>query len=89
MTFKIREKAFIDCLLCPSSLRAFSEFPNFIKHIWELCVMKLWTVNNFPNSTGVAWIWIRISLILELDLPTNPYKSDTIIIQEKERETSQ
>ena len=38
---------------------------------------------------GVAWIFISISLILELGLPTNPHKSDTIITWEKERETSQ
>ena len=38
---------------------------------------------------GVAWIFISISLILELGLPTNPHKSDTIITREKERETSQ
>ena len=38
---------------------------------------------------GVAWIFISLSLILELGLPTNPHKSDTIITREKERETSQ
>lgn len=74
-----------------------SEFPIYIIRIYLFLPnifvgYMLWNskeFNNFPNASGVAWIWIGISPILEFGLPTNSHKSDTIIVQEKERETSQ
>lgn len=44
--------------------------------------------SDFPDASGVAWIWIRVRVILELGVPTNLHKSGAIINQGKERETS-
>lgn len=38
-------------------------------------------IRTFPNAGGVAWIWIRIGVILELDLSTNLHESGAIITQ--------
>ena len=54
---------------------------------WELYNSE--EFNNSPEASGVAWIWSRVSVILELGLPTNLHKSGAIINQGKERETSQ